>query len=303
MPAPTKDDSIYILNNGSTSEWERDRLDMQHEICNDAMRNELLPPHIQAELLAISSSRVPRVLDVATGSAAWLRAMAKVLPPEAELVGVDYDPTKFPPASLLANNITLREADMYRPFPEDLVGQFDVVHARLITFALKAGQGAELVKNLMTLLRPGGWIAWSEVTINLASTEPPSLAWFKIQDLYYRFQQAIGAEFDMPVGLVAFLRDGGCVDCDDRAYTGSSPLYTDKAAGWIERTHRHSDAFVLQMLKGVKGFGEVDGMRTQEDLDALYGEFGADFSDRDRKMHYVFVRAWGRKPKESNVEG
>ena len=69
---------------------------------------------------------------------------------------------------------------MYRPFPPDLLGQFDVVHARLITFALKAGQGPGLVKNLMTLLWPGGWAVWSEITVNLATTEPPSPARFKI---------------------------------------------------------------------------------------------------------------------------
>ena len=39
-------------------------------------------------------------------------------------------------------------------------------------------------------------------------------------------------------------------------------------------------------------------MRTQSDVDALYSEFKTDFADKDRKMHYVFVRAWGRKPKE-----
>jgi SAM-dependent methyltransferase len=298
MSVPIKDDSIYILNNGSSSESERNRLDVQHEICNDIMRNKLLPPHIQAELLALSSTRAPKVLDVATGSAAWLHAMANILPPNAELVGLDYDPTKFPPPSSLASNITLRAGDMYQPFPGDLVGQFDVVHVRLISFALKAGQGAELVKNLMTLLRPGGWIVWSELSVTLATTEPPSLAWFKIQDVHYRFQRAIGADYDVPVGMVAFIREAGCVDCDDRAYTGSSLLYTGKATDWIERTHQHSAAFVFQMLKGIMGFGAVDGMRTQSDVDALYGEFKADFADRDRKMHYVYVRAWGRKPKE-----
>lgn len=37
----------------------------------------------------------------------------------------------------------------------------------------------------------------------------------------------------------------------------------------------------------------VEGMRTKADVDALYGEFQADFADKDRKMHYVFMRAWG----------
>ncbi|KAI1128451.1 hypothetical protein F5Y10DRAFT_240404 [Nemania abortiva] len=303
MAALIKDDSIYILNDGSSSESERDRLDVQHEICNDVMRNELLPSHIQRELLDLSSSRAPKVLDVATGSASWLRAIVKLLPPSAELVGLDYDPTKFPSPSLLTDNITLKEADMYRPFPKDLVGQFDVVHVRFIHFALKVGQGAELVKNLMTLLRPGGWIVWTETGINVASTEPPSPAWFKIQDVYSRFRRAIGAEPAMPVGLVAFIREAGCVDCDDRAYTGSSPLYTVKGTNWVERTHQHTGAIVLQMLKGITGFGAVDGVKTQENVDALYGELKADLTDKDRKIHYVFVRAWGRKPQEGHVNG
>jgi SAM-dependent methyltransferase len=296
MSVSTKDGSIYILNDGSSSEAEANRLDLQHHICNDILRGELLPPLIQAELSATSS---PKVLDIATGSAAWLRAIAKVLPLEAELVGLDYDPTKFPSPSLLSSNITLREADMYKPFPADLLGQFDVVHARLITLAVKAGSGPGLVKNLTTLLRPGGWIVWSETTVNLASVEPPSRAWFDIQDVYHRWQRGIGAEPNIPVGLVAFIRDAGCVDCDDRAYTGSSPLYTGKAADWIERTHIHIDAVVSQMLKGIMGSGIVDGLKTQEDVDALYGRFKDDFADKDRKMHYVFVRAWGRKPKEN----
>ncbi|KAI1742884.1 hypothetical protein F4680DRAFT_445351 [Xylaria scruposa] len=143
MSTPIKDDYIYILNDTSSSESERDRLDAQHEICNDIMRNELLPSHIQGGLMDLSLSRGPKVLDV---------AMARVLPQNAGLVGLDYDPTKFLSPPLLAKNITLREADMYYPFQEDLIGQFDVVTTRLITLAIEAG----LVKTLMTLLRPGG---------------------------------------------------------------------------------------------------------------------------------------------------
>ncbi|KAI1818408.1 S-adenosyl-L-methionine-dependent methyltransferase [Poronia punctata] len=293
MTAIAKDASIYILNDES-AKTESDRLDDQHEICNEIMRGELLPPHIRDELLKTTSR--PKVVDVATGSSAWLRAMAKTLPDDAELVGLDYDPSKFPPAASLPSNMTLREADMYRSFDEDLIGRFDVVHVRLINLALKAGQGVQVLQNLMTLLRPGGWVVWTETTPALIAAEPPSLAWFKVQELFWLYQQSVGAEPDVPVGLPMFLQQAGYGECGDRAYTGSSPLYTGKGAEWKERIYKNTETFASRMLKGVVDAGGLAGMKTQADADALCNEFKADFAGGQRKLHHIMVRAWGKKP-------
>ncbi|KAI0118234.1 S-adenosyl-L-methionine-dependent methyltransferase [Nemania sp. FL0031] len=152
-------DSIYILNAGS-AQSEHDRLNLQHHLFNDMMQNDLLPPHIATSLS--SSPTPPKVLEIATGTGIWLSEIAKTLSPDAELVGLDFDTSKFPAPSSLAPNITLRQANMFEPFPSDLLGEFDVVNIRLIIFALKDGYGTNLVKNLMTLLKPGGYIVWAE---------------------------------------------------------------------------------------------------------------------------------------------
>jgi 2-polyprenyl-3-methyl-5-hydroxy-6-metoxy-1,4-benzoquinol methylase len=151
--------SIYILNSGA-AETEHDRLNVQHHLFSDIMQGDLLPPHIASGLKA--SRPAPKVLEIATGTGIWLTEMAKTLSPDAELVGLDFDTSKFPSQSFLPPNVTLRQANMYEPFPSDLHGRFDVVHVRLIIFALKEGQGTDLVRNLMTLLRPGGHIVWAE---------------------------------------------------------------------------------------------------------------------------------------------
>ncbi|KAJ8120366.1 hypothetical protein ONZ43_g2908 [Nemania bipapillata] len=152
-------ESIYILNAGS-AQSEHDRLNSQHHLFNNIMQNDLLPPHITT---SISNSKTPpKIVEIATGTAVWLSEIAKTLSPDAELVGLDFDTSKFPPPSSLASNITLRQANMFEPFPTDLLGKFDVVNVRLIIFALKDGLGTDLVKNLMTLLKPGGYISWAE---------------------------------------------------------------------------------------------------------------------------------------------
>ncbi|KAI0808703.1 hypothetical protein GGR55DRAFT_679924 [Xylaria sp. FL0064] len=261
-------ESVYFLNAGA-AQSEHDRLNRQHRLFDDMMHNDLLPPHIASSLLA--SPTPPKILEIATGTAIWLSEVAKTLPPDAELVGLDYDTSKFP--SSHAANITLRQANMYKPFPDDLLGKFDVVNVRLIIFALKEGQGTDLL---------------------LTCIEPPSLAWHKFQEVNWRFAKKVGRDLNLPIGMIHYLREAGCVECDDKAYTGNSQLYTRNKDDWIARTNFHVKALADQSLRGIISLGGVEGMTTQEEADELLAAFEKDFGNR--KIHYLFVRAWGRKP-------
>ncbi|KAI0903410.1 hypothetical protein F4823DRAFT_618674 [Ustulina deusta] len=282
-------ESVYFLNAGA-AKLEHDRLNRQHRLFDDMMQNDLLPPHIASSLS--TSSTPPKILEIATGTAVWLSEIAKTLPPDAELVGLDYDTSKFP--SSLAPNITLRQANMYEPFPSDLLGKFDVVNVRLIVFALKEGQGTELVTNLMTLLKPGGYIVWAETSPLLSSAEPPSLAWFKFQEVNWRFANKVGRDQNLPLGMIHYLKEAGCVECDDKAYPGNSQLYTHNKEDWISRTNVHVKMLADQSLRGIISLGGVEGMTTQEEADELLASFEKEFGNR--KIHYLFIRAWGRKP-------
>ncbi|KAI1741934.1 hypothetical protein F4680DRAFT_464239 [Xylaria scruposa] len=291
--------SIYLLNDGS-AEPEQVRLNRQHRLFDDIMQNDLLPPHIASSL--DSSSTPPKIVEIATGSAIWLLDIAKTFSPDAELVGIDLDTSKFPSASDLPPNITLRQANMFEPFPNDLIGKFDVVNMRLIVFALKEGYGTELVRNLMTLLKPGGYMVWTETGPGmykscLTSLEPPSQAWFKYQDVDFRFAKKVGRDMNIPISMQYYLRQAGCVECDDKAYPSSKQLFTDKKKEWTPRMNLQIRALTAQALTGIVKLGGVEGMATEEEATELIALCQEEFVDR--KVHMVVTRAWGRKPEVS----
>ncbi|KAI0204190.1 S-adenosyl-L-methionine-dependent methyltransferase [Astrocystis sublimbata] len=290
------DASIYFLNSGS-AEPEPVRLDKQHHNWVDMMGNDLLPPDVRASLSASSSP--PRIVEIATGTAIWLSEVAKTLSPNAELVGLDFDTSKFPSASCLASNIVLRPADMFMPFPSDLLGMFDVVNVRLIIFALKEGSGVDLASNLMTLLKSRGYLVWSE-TGPVTNLEPPSAAWFKFQDITWRFAKRVGTDVNLPIGMKQHLEQAGCVECEDRAYPASSQLYTEKRADWTPRMNVYIREFSAQTITGIVEHGGVDGMSTEEEAAEFIALCREEFVDR--KVHLFLIRAWGKKP-EGGVEG
>jgi SAM-dependent methyltransferase len=176
-------DSPYILNESEKDgiEQEKKRLETQHYWTDDLMRNELLPRHIADQLAANPS---PRVCELATGTGIWLRELAKTLPPSAELAGLDYDPSKFPEPEKLPSNVKLSFANAFEPFPEELRNRFDVVHLRYFIYAMKRGQGTPFVENILSLLRPGGWLVWVDINPSLFTVEPPDLAAWQFQKAY-----------------------------------------------------------------------------------------------------------------------
>ncbi|RYP53857.1 hypothetical protein DL769_010444 [Monosporascus sp. CRB-8-3] len=281
--------SIYVLNEGP-GDAERNRLDSQHAFFDDVMENDLLPPHIATEL---STKPSPSVLELATGSAVWLRELVKTLPASAELVGLDCNTAKFPKA--LPENIKLGFVDMYQPFPEELHGRFDVVHIRLIICAAKKGMGVWLASNILSLLRPGGWLVWAEAADLHAAAQPPSRALFKYQELTYAFAMAVGRDVEIPLSMLSYLREAGYADCDEKAHPYNSCLYRPHRAGFLSSEQQMVKAFMRQGLQGILALGGVDSMRTQKEADVLMADAERELSG-DTRIHSLVVRAWGRRP-------
>ncbi|MCJ1387779.1 hypothetical protein MMC18_000622 [Xylographa bjoerkii] len=100
----------------------------------------------------------------------WPIELSKALQPSAQLDGFDISADQFPPAEWLPTNVTLFTADAFAPIPEDKLGRYDVVHLRMMVIAVKAQEDVEtLTKNLVLLLKPGGYLQWSDC-------DPASLA-------------------------------------------------------------------------------------------------------------------------------
>ncbi|KAI0390636.1 S-adenosyl-L-methionine-dependent methyltransferase [Xylariaceae sp. FL0594] len=286
----------YILNDNNKQgiEAEAFRLDFQHAFMTDMMDNQLLPQHITMEL---HSNPAPRICEIATGTGIWLKELAKTLPAKAELVGLDYDTTKFPAADKLPSNVKLGYGNAFEPFPEELRGSFDVVHLRLFVFAVKRGQSLPLLENLITLLRPGGWLVWVDVNPLIMNAEPPHKAHEKFKRCFYDFANKVDLSMEIPVAIPAYMQQAGLEDCDARFYSSETPFYGPKGgAEWRARQQYLAFIGIRQAIKGMYLMGGIEGVRTEGERDGLINELQGIFTDGNTKFHMPTMRACGRRP-------
>lgn len=141
------DNYIIARNTG-----EAERLRVQHEYMLSCQGYYLHPdiPPLSADT---------KVADVCTGTAIFLKDLAAANP-KAEYHGFDISDSMFP--SDLPSNIHLHLTDVKQPFEKQWQGVFDIVHIRFLEAAMKKDDWAKVLRHLVTLLKPGGWLQWVE---------------------------------------------------------------------------------------------------------------------------------------------
>lgn len=167
-PNDTQDD--YILSRDYRSIV---RLNHQHCIMKEEYGG-LLHPQIP-----LDDKDNLKIADIGTGSCIWPIELSHILPPTTSIDAVDLSLAQCPPKAWLPKNVTLIAHDAFLPFPESMVGIYDVVHLQLFACIVKENDPAPLVKNLMSLLKPGGYLQWNDVDIDAQrlvciSESPPS---------------------------------------------------------------------------------------------------------------------------------
>jgi ubiquinone/menaquinone biosynthesis C-methylase UbiE len=105
-------------------------------------------------------SAAAKIADVGAGSGAWLLDVANHLPTTCQLIGFDLTSSAFPKVEHRPSNVSFKTQDMYLPFPASEVGTYDIVAVRFISSVAAREEWARAIKNLMTLLKPGGWLQW-----------------------------------------------------------------------------------------------------------------------------------------------
>ncbi|KAI1325558.1 S-adenosyl-L-methionine-dependent methyltransferase [Xylariaceae sp. FL0255] len=107
-----------------------------------------------------------RIADVGTGTGVWLADISTRLPASVQLDGLDISFKATPPPQWLPSNISLLEWDIKQPVPDHLIGQYDIVHIRLFIFVLLNEEVSGILAKLFKLLKPGGYLQWSETDIS-----------------------------------------------------------------------------------------------------------------------------------------
>ncbi|KAM0720820.1 hypothetical protein Q7P37_003105 [Cladosporium fusiforme] len=169
---PLQAEEKYNLNRDLVASM---RLNYQHYLWQDAFGYNL-HPRIAAD---IKDKKDLVVADIATGTGIWLHDIARVLPSTTKFEGLDIDLAQCPPAGWTPPNVSYKQCDALAPAPDNMLARYDVIHLRHFVTVVRGSDPIKLVESLISMLRPGGWIQWSEWDIGTtyltkADPETPS---------------------------------------------------------------------------------------------------------------------------------
>ncbi|KAF7921284.1 uncharacterized protein EAE98_008710 [Botrytis deweyae] len=244
------DQELYLFN--KRDEEERDRLDGQSSAIRVIRDGHILDPRIPKQ-------NVSRVADVATGTGIWLRELAEEFENGGynlqETVGFDISPGQFPKNAASEHKFVLW--DMTKSFPKEYYGTFDVVHVRLVVLALKAEQIKGVVENLVELLKPGGYLQWTDVSYRNGlkmthSSDESDPLWKAGVDQMFKYCGDLGFSFDPPDDVEKILQNLPVEDVHVTDHTfapSKNPEINDLVVEWQSRTI----ALSIQLLSSRNG--------------------------------------------------
>ncbi|KAL4782344.1 hypothetical protein BJX76DRAFT_332971 [Aspergillus varians] len=135
---------------------------------------------------------ISTVADVATGTGIWLWDAQRLLnqragKSERYFHGFDISPAQFPPAP---EGVEFSVQDVQKPFPAEHHNRYDLVNVRLLITALPEAEYQNAVANVLTILKPGGYLQWVEFDFSQAASgasrdprvAPISRTWCKFME-------------------------------------------------------------------------------------------------------------------------
>ncbi|KAK0624377.1 hypothetical protein B0T14DRAFT_454628 [Immersiella caudata] len=237
-----------------------ERLDEQHIFTTKTL-GFLLHPHIPAP------SVTAKIADVGTATGIWLLDVAKTLPPTCAFTGFDATPSSFPPPGSYPPNVSFQIQDMYSPFPEDKLGTYDIVTVRFVSSGTPRADWTRVVKNLTTLLKPGGWLQWINSCNFALYSSVPGTSRAACQEIYNGLD-SFRAGKDVVIGLM--MREG-------------RNMRRDKIWKGLGLVHVHEDVFSTDRLQEPRLQLRDKGTRNIMDcflgcLESLVGVQGSDWT-------------------------
>ncbi|KAL8722224.1 MAG: hypothetical protein Q9225_001269 [Loekoesia sp. 1 TL-2023] len=127
----------------------------------------------------------------------WLVEVANILPPSSELHGYDIDVSQFPPKQWLPKNVFTLSWDAFSEVPAAMVEQYDIIHIGIFMLLIANNNPLPILKNLMRMLKPGGYLQWDELdwaTKRIVRADPsiPSDDTRALFDYVSKWEDALG---------------------------------------------------------------------------------------------------------------
>ncbi|KAJ5273247.1 hypothetical protein N7478_008372 [Penicillium angulare] len=188
---------------GPVDDEEAQRLDSQQQVFQRLFDDRLIFPPIQ---------RLQRVLDCGHGAASWAVDVAEQYP-DCEVTGIDIAPHMSPDD--VPDNLWLQVDDLNRPFtfPSN---HFDLVHSRLLATGIHRRRWPSYVRDILRVLKPGGWVQMVEIYYNVQSDNGAITDEHALRRWSTQYMRALEDRKDLRVGskLQNYLTGLGLVEVD-----------------------------------------------------------------------------------------
>lgn len=191
----------YLLGRGSA---EVERLKRQIE---------MLAVDSDAQLDRIGIKNGESVVDLGCGPGGVLHLLAERVGTEGAVLGVERSSQFVQLARRFVADrelpqVEVREGDAYDTgLPK---ASFDGAHMRLLLVNVPGPE--RIVRELVSLVRPGGWVASFEADYVPHCFDPPLPAWTRLLDAYSAYARAQGIDLAVGRRIHQLFRDAGVVD-------------------------------------------------------------------------------------------
>ena len=228
-----------------------------------------------------------RCLDLGCGPGGITGLLSDRVGSGGHVVGLDADPAFLAHAREHARgNVAFAEGNVYRSGLPD--GAFDLVHVRFV--AGTAGEPQALLREMIRLARPGGFVALQEPDSDTLKCHPPHPAWERLKTVMESVFESVGADVHLGQRLFALVRRAGLEDVQYRPFLvgvrASDPF----------------NAFLPSTLESLRGTIIGRGLMSARELDAAIADCRAHLRRPETVFTtYTVVQVWGRTPTEATM--
>ncbi|KAF7188208.1 N-methyltransferase tcpN [Pseudocercospora fuligena] len=200
------------------------RLDLQHQLWATSTG------FLLHSKIPISDNAL--IADIGCGTGIWSLSLASQLQQSsrnARIEAFDISLAQTLPKQWSPTNVTFQQLNIFDPLPAHLIGRYDIVHIRLFMLVVEKGDPTPLLRQLLKLLKPGGYLQWQEYdpsTDRLMLADPSTSA-PKLEALRDMFRGAAVNAPDMNwvVNMHTKLeREGGELLANERVWTAKEML-------------------------------------------------------------------------------
>src|SRR5271166_1355573 len=204
---------IYLLGRGP---GEEERL--KRQIAD-------LAPVSDAQLVKIGIRPGERVVDLGCGPGGVLHLLGKHVGPAGSVLGIDRSPHFVESARRFAADLGLTQVEIRQGDAYDTGlprASFDGAHARLVLVTVPKPE--LIVRELVSLVRPGGWVASFEADFLSHNVDPPSPEYSRLLAAFQAHAQAQGIDTHLGRRTHRLFREAGLTDINVDAVVHVYPL-------------------------------------------------------------------------------